>query len=147
MSNFPCSLTRNITSHSMENFVFHSLLRWKMIIKPILNTSLIHLSLGRLGECSFWTWEWKGQTSLGKTVLSADGNVLACHLDMNRYDSFYSHTYLIYSTWMYMYIPGPAVKAATPSMCDNLETASVIANTAVTCKHVQNTVILTSLPR
>ena len=28
MSNFPCSLTRNITSHSMENLAFHSLLRW-----------------------------------------------------------------------------------------------------------------------
>ena len=25
---FPCSLTRNITSHSMENLAFHSLLRW-----------------------------------------------------------------------------------------------------------------------
>ena len=36
---------------------FHSLLRWKMIILPILTTSLIHFSLGRLGECSFWTWE------------------------------------------------------------------------------------------
>ena len=28
MSNFPCSLTRNIASHSMENLAFHSLLRW-----------------------------------------------------------------------------------------------------------------------
>ena len=29
MSNFPCSLTRNTTSHSVENLAFHSLLRWK----------------------------------------------------------------------------------------------------------------------
>ena len=45
MSNFPCSLTGNITSHSMENFTFHSLLRWKMIVLLILTTSLIHSSL------------------------------------------------------------------------------------------------------
>ena len=31
ISNFPCSLTRNITSHSMKKVAFHSLLRWKMI--------------------------------------------------------------------------------------------------------------------
>ena len=45
MSNFPCSLTRSITSHSMENLAFHSLRRWQMIILPILTTSLIHISL------------------------------------------------------------------------------------------------------
>ena len=61
MSNFLCSLTSNITSNSMRNLAFHSLLRWKMIMLPILITSPIHFSLGRLGECSFWTWEWKGQ--------------------------------------------------------------------------------------
>ena len=44
-SNFPCSLTRNITSHSVENLALHSLLKWKIIILPILNTSLIHLFL------------------------------------------------------------------------------------------------------
>ena len=70
MSNFLCSLTRTITSHSMENLVFHgslprvinvkfplqphqkyyitqyeelfiALLRWKMIILPIFTTSLM----------------------------------------------------------------------------------------------------------
>ena len=47
-SNFPCSLTRNITSHSMKNaLVFHSLLRWKMITLPILTTSLTCFSLKR----------------------------------------------------------------------------------------------------
>ena len=42
---FPCSLTRNITLHSMKNLDFHSSLKWKMIILPILTTSLIHFSL------------------------------------------------------------------------------------------------------
>ena len=43
--NFPCSLTRNITPHSMKNVPFHSLLiRWKMIVLPILTTSHIHFS-------------------------------------------------------------------------------------------------------
>ena len=55
MSNFHCGLTRNITPHSMEKVAFHSLLRWEMIILPILTTSLIHFSLGKLGECTFWT--------------------------------------------------------------------------------------------
>ena len=41
MSNFPSSPTRNITSHSMENLAFHSLLRWKMII--LRQFSLPHL--------------------------------------------------------------------------------------------------------
>ena len=45
ISNFPCSLTRSITSHSMKNVAFHSLLGWKMIILAILTTSLIHSSL------------------------------------------------------------------------------------------------------
>ena len=53
MSNFPCSLTRNITSLSMENLTFHSLLRWKMIILQILATSLMHFLFKRLGERTF----------------------------------------------------------------------------------------------
>ena len=60
-SNFSCSLTSNITSHSMKNLGFHSWLRWKMITLPLLTTSPIYFSSGRLGECTFWTWEWKGQ--------------------------------------------------------------------------------------
>ena len=36
ISNFICSLTRNITSHSMKNLAFNILLKWKMIIPPIL---------------------------------------------------------------------------------------------------------------
>ena len=53
MSHFSCSLSLNITSHSMENFAFHSLLRWEIIIRPILTTSLIHRLLKMLGECTF----------------------------------------------------------------------------------------------
>ena len=41
ISNFLCSLTRNITSDRMKNLAFHSLLRWQMIIL----LSLIHFSL------------------------------------------------------------------------------------------------------
>ena len=45
ISNFLCSLTTNITSHSTKNLAFHRLLRLKMITLPILITSLIHFSL------------------------------------------------------------------------------------------------------
>ena len=31
---------------------------------PILTTSLIHFLFERLGEFTFWTWEWKGKTRL-----------------------------------------------------------------------------------
>ena len=44
-SKFPCSLTRNMTSHIMENLTFHSLFRSKIIILQILATSLIQLLL------------------------------------------------------------------------------------------------------
>ena len=38
---FLLQLTRNIVpSHSMKNLAFHNFLRWKMIISPILTTSL-----------------------------------------------------------------------------------------------------------
>ena len=56
ISNFPCSLKRNITWHSMKNLVFHRLLRWNMIILPIITTSVIHFLFKGLGECSFWTF-------------------------------------------------------------------------------------------
>ena len=55
ISKCPCSLTRNITSHSMKNLAFHHLLRWKMIILPIPTTFLFK----RLGECTFLNVEWK----------------------------------------------------------------------------------------
>ena len=58
MSNFPRSFARNIKSHSMKNLGFHSLLRWKMSMLSILTTSLMHFLFKRLGECTFWTWEW-----------------------------------------------------------------------------------------
>ena len=57
MSKFPCSLTRNMTSHSMENLTFHSLLRWKVIILQILATSLIQSLFERLGGYTFWAQE------------------------------------------------------------------------------------------
>ena len=49
---FPCSLTRNVTSHSMENLAFHSLVRWKMII---LRFSLLHFYISPVGRmCSLY---------------------------------------------------------------------------------------------
>ena len=60
ISNFSRSLTTNITSHSMENVAFHSLLRWKMIVLSTLTTLSYTVLFTRLGECRFWAWEWKG---------------------------------------------------------------------------------------
>ena len=60
ISNFPCSLTRDIRSHSKENLASYSLLRWKMIIIQILAISLMHFLFKRLGEWTFWAQEWKG---------------------------------------------------------------------------------------
>ena len=40
-----CSLTRNITSHSMKNVALHSLLRRNMIALPSLTTSLLNLGV------------------------------------------------------------------------------------------------------
>ena len=54
ISNSPCSLAKSITSHSMKNSDYAD---QKMIKLPILTTSHIHLPFGRLGECTFWTWE------------------------------------------------------------------------------------------
>ena len=54
MINFPCSLTINITLYSMKSLAFHSLYRWKMIILPILTTSLMHTySLWKDGSMYF----------------------------------------------------------------------------------------------
>ena len=48
ISTFLCSLTWNITSYSMENLAFHSLLTWMIIIiLPILSVSLNISRLGR----------------------------------------------------------------------------------------------------
>ena len=60
ISDFLCSLTRNITSHSMKNLAFHSLLRWKMIILPILTTSLIHFSVNVCENACFLSLRVEG---------------------------------------------------------------------------------------
>ena len=72
MSYFPCSLTRNITSHSVENLAFHSLLRWKMIILPLLTTSLIHFSLKGLENVLFDIGCERVQKHKGGHVQSTD---------------------------------------------------------------------------
>ena len=53
ISNFPCSPTRIITSDSVKNLAFHSLLRSNMVVLPNLTTSRIHFFFKRLGECTF----------------------------------------------------------------------------------------------
>ena len=60
ISNFLGSLTRIITSHS----VFHSLLRWKMIIPPILTKSLNTFLLRRAGRMYFLSLGVKGSLTL-----------------------------------------------------------------------------------
>ena len=61
ISNFSCSLTRNITSHSMKNLAFHSWLREDDLELPILTTSPTRRSpITKVGRMYFWTWEWKG---------------------------------------------------------------------------------------
>ena len=47
-----CSLTRNITSHNMENLAFLSSLRGQMIVLPILTTSC-----GSEGLRDRWDWQ------------------------------------------------------------------------------------------
>ena len=59
-SNFSCSLTSHITSHSMKNLAFHSLLRLKDDSCPSSHDLTYTFLLKRLGECTFWAWDWKG---------------------------------------------------------------------------------------
>ena len=49
----PLQLHKNMTSHSMENLTFHSLLRSNIIILQIITTSLVQLLFERLGEYTF----------------------------------------------------------------------------------------------
>ena len=53
ISNFPYSLTRNITSHSLKNLAFRSLLGGKMTILPILTTSLLYIYFQKVGRMYF----------------------------------------------------------------------------------------------
>ena len=50
ISNSPCSLTRRTT----HNLAFHSLLRWNIVLCP----------QSSLGDCTFWTCEWKGSRTI-----------------------------------------------------------------------------------
>ena len=72
----------------MKNLAFHSLLRWKVIVLPMLTTSCIHFSLGRLGECTFWTWEWKGSKFL--LILCIEAQLYAKSRTQSRYVSNYT---------------------------------------------------------
>ena len=54
--NFPRSLIRNTTSHSMKNLAFHSLLRWNMITTKSHYLTYTFL-FKSLGECENGNWE------------------------------------------------------------------------------------------
>ena len=83
ISNFPCSLARNITSHSLKNLAFHTLLRlrdnYTIILLPILTTSLKYVSLYKVRKTfasltlevkvrkQWWTtyfWRWNPRNPL-----------------------------------------------------------------------------------
>ena len=72
ISNFPYGLTRNITSHSMKNLTIHSLLRWEMIILPNSHYTTYAFHFKKLGECTFWTWEWKAWLKASGWTRQAD---------------------------------------------------------------------------
>ena len=56
---FSFSMSPEIIPYSMENLVIDSLLRWKLIEKLFLITSLNHFLLEWLGEFALWAWDWK----------------------------------------------------------------------------------------
>ena len=58
----------------MENLLFHSSLTWRMIILAIITISLKRYSLGRLGECTLWTWNAETIPRFGINL-----NGLGCH--------------------------------------------------------------------
>ena len=57
---FPLQPHQKYYITQMKNLAFHSLLRWKMIMLPILAISLIPFSLKGWDSVTFWSWEWKG---------------------------------------------------------------------------------------
>ena len=64
--NFPHSPTRNITSHSVKNLTFRSLLRWKIVILPILKKLMYILNIVKAGLKKTWV---KGLTCLPTSCL------------------------------------------------------------------------------
>ena len=51
-----------ILHHTVWRYLlFIALLRWKMIIYYRFSLPHLYISLWKeLGECTFWTWDWKG---------------------------------------------------------------------------------------
>ena len=64
---------------------FHNLIIWKMITLPIPITSPISVSLERLGECTFWSWEWKGWDPTFVLLKSTEHNVVPWNPNMKRF--------------------------------------------------------------
>ena len=99
MSNFSCSLTRNITSYSMENLAFHSLLRWKMITLPILMHYLTHKFFFKRENITYLSWEWKGTNTNGNDngkCTTDDWDRPRCSLT-NNYDNYFEWAHCDFS--------------------------------------------------
>ena len=62
ISNSSCSLTRYITSHSMKNLTFHSLLRWNMIITTNSHYLTYTFLFRKVGRMYFLNFNWAGCT-------------------------------------------------------------------------------------
>ena len=62
ISNFSCSLNRNVTSHSLKNLAFHGFTQMKDDYTTNSHyLSYIHFSCVKLGECTSCAWEWKSE--------------------------------------------------------------------------------------
>ena len=75
------SLSGNRKSHSM-NLAFHSLLKWKVIILPILTTSLIRLPSKGLEIETFWACDWYGVTSPPKFRFTIQHSTLQFNIQL-----------------------------------------------------------------
>ena len=67
MSNFPAVSPETLHPHSMKDQAFQSLLRWKMIILPILTTS-VYIALPMVGRMYVLTSRMAGTSLLTKVV-------------------------------------------------------------------------------
>ena len=93
ISSFPFRLTRNITSHSMKNLAFYSLLQMKDDYTTNSHYLTYTFLFKRLGGSTFWTWEWKGN---GFHFLNSVQMFLCCL--PKRFDNVAGHHSWIWSS-------------------------------------------------
>ena len=67
------AVSPEILHHTVwRTWLFMASLKWKMIILPILTTSVNIFLPKRLGECTFWTWEWQGFVWINDDELNSE---------------------------------------------------------------------------